>query len=136
IFSVVKSAHALAASYNALQNLHAYIRAQNDAEAKLFESQVPTFLGRTKNLKPLEVVRDIGGFPKGCESEFPTPTVFLHVLVRGQVDLDGESNKSRKKLDLAKMSSSKIQKVESQVDYELAVSANVRLADEKVRHDL
>ena len=54
-------------------------------------------------------------------------------MFQGQVDLDGEINKCEKKLALAKMNLSKIEKVESQADYESTVPANVRLAnDEKV----
>ena len=53
--------------------------------------------------------------------------------MQGQVDIDGEINKREKKLALAKMNLSKIEKVESQADYESTVPANVRLAnDEKV----
>ena len=59
-----------------------YIRAETDAEAQLFQSQIPTFLALTKNLKSLEVVRDINGVPEGCGSEVLTPTIFVHVLVR------------------------------------------------------
>lgn len=59
-----------------------YIRAEKDADAQLFQSQVPTFLALTKNLKSLEVVRDFSGVPEGCGSEVLTPTIFVHVLVR------------------------------------------------------
>lgn len=59
-----------------------YIRAEKDAEAELFQSQVPTFLALTKNCKTVEVVRDIAGVPSGCGSEVLTPTTFVHVLVR------------------------------------------------------
>ena len=51
------------------------------------------------------------------------------------MDLDGEIIKCEKKLALAKMNLSKIEKVESQADYESTVPANVRLAnEEKVSH--
>ena len=59
-----------------------YIRAETDAEAALFQSQVPTFLALTKNCKSAEVVRDLTGVPAGCGSEVLTPTIFVHVLVK------------------------------------------------------
>ncbi|KAI0808098.1 tRNA synthetases class I-domain-containing protein [Fomes fomentarius] len=136
VFSAVKSSRALAASYNIQQNLHVYIRAESDAEAQLFQSQVPTFLALTKNCKSAEVVRDISGVPAGCGSEVLTPTIFVHVLVRGQVDIDGEINKCEKKLALARMNLSKVEKVESQAEYETTVPANVRLANEEKRKTL
>ena len=126
-----------------------YIRAETSTEAELFTSQVPTFLALTKNCKSVEVVRDISGVPEGCGSEVLTPTIFTHILVRvcflcflflcpcplptspqGQVDLDGEINKCEKKLALAKMNLSKIEKIEAQGDYESTVPENVRLANE------
>ncbi len=54
-------------------------------------------------------------------------------MLQGQVDLDGEIHKCEKKLALAKMNLSKVEKFESQADYETTVPENVRLAnDEKV----
>ncbi len=55
-------------------------------------------------------------------------------LQQGQVDIEAEINKCEKKLALAKMNLSKVEKVESQADYESTVPANVRQAnEEKVR---
>ncbi|RPD79692.1 hypothetical protein L226DRAFT_177393 [Lentinus tigrinus ALCF2SS1-7] len=136
VFSAVKSSRALAASYNIQQGLHVYIRAEKDAEAELFKSQIPTFLALTKNCKSVEVVHNIGGIPAGCGSELLTPTIFVHVLVKGQVDIDAEINKYEKKLALTKMNLSKVEKVESQADYESTVPANVRLANEEKRKTL
>ncbi|TFK80279.1 hypothetical protein K466DRAFT_504183 [Polyporus arcularius HHB13444] len=136
VFSAVKSSRGLAASYNIQQGLHVYIRAETDADAELFKSQVPTFLALTKNCKSVEVVRDISGVPEGCGSELLTPTIFVHVLVKGQVDIEAEINKCEKKLALAKMNLSKVEKVESQADYESTVPANVRLANEEKRKTL
>ena len=64
----------------------------------------------------------------------PADLCVFHRWFQGQVDLDGEINKCEKKLALAKMNLSKIEKFESQADYETTVPENVRLAnDEKVR---
>lgn len=62
-----------------------YIRAEKDAEAELFKSQVSTFLALTKNCKSVEVVRDVSGVPAGCGSELLTPTIFVHVLVKVRI---------------------------------------------------
>ena len=56
--------------------------------------------------------------------------IFLPTIPQGQVDLDGEINKCEKKLALAKMNLSKIEKIEAQGDYETTVPANVRSANE------
>ncbi|KAH9932026.1 tRNA synthetases class I-domain-containing protein [Epithele typhae] len=133
VFSAVKASRALAAAYNVQQNLQVFMRAEKEDEAELFASQIPTFLALTKSCKSVDVVRDIGGVPAGCGSELLTQTIFTHILVRGQVDIDAEVNKCEKKLAIAKMSLSKIQKIESQADYESTVPENVRLANEERR---
>ncbi|PIL34299.1 hypothetical protein GSI_03074 [Ganoderma sinense ZZ0214-1] len=63
-----------------------------------------------------------------------TPTIFVHVLVRGQVkvDLYGEINKCEK-LALTKMNLSKMEKFESQPDYETTVPENVLLINDEKR---
>ena len=53
------------------------------------------------------------------------------------MDLDGEIIKCEKKLALARMNLSKIEKVELQADYDSTVPANVRVAnEEKVGYDI
>ena len=53
------------------------------------------------------------------------------LYAQGQVDIDGEINKCEKKLALAQMNLSKIEKVEQQADYEATVPENVRLGNEE-----
>ncbi|KAI1787524.1 hypothetical protein LXA43DRAFT_1064335 [Ganoderma leucocontextum] len=62
VFSAFKSARALGASYNILSN---------DTGAQLFQSQAPTILALTTNLKSREVVRSIRGAPEYCRSGSP-----------------------------------------------------------------
>jgi valyl-tRNA synthetase len=107
---------------------------QNDPEATLLESQVPTIVALTKGCKSAQVVRSASEIPEGCGAIVVTSTVTVHTLVRGLVDLDVEIAKCDKKLDLARMNLAKIVKVESQPDYTETVPENVRLANEdKVR---
>jgi valyl-tRNA synthetase len=112
-----------------------FLHVQNDAEAALFESQLPTIVALTKGCKSAKAVRSLSEIPEGCGAEVVTSSVTLHTLVRGLVDLDVEIGKCDKKLNLAKMNLAKIVKVESQPDYLQTVPENVRLANEdKVRH--
>jgi valyl-tRNA synthetase len=126
---------------------------QSDADAQLFESQLPTIVTLTKGGKSAKVIRDTSELPDGCGSTVVTATIAVHTLVKvslvqrgfrtfrdvdilmkGLVDLDVEISKCDKKLDLAKLNLSKVLKVESQADYQATVPENVRLAnEEKVR---
>lgn len=107
---------------------------QNDIEAALFETQLPTIVALIKGCKSAKVVRSLNEIPEGCGASVVTSTITVHTLVRGLVDLDVEIAKCDKKLDLAKLNLAKIVKVESQADYAETVPENVRLANEdKVR---
>ncbi|KAF9810262.1 hypothetical protein IEO21_07030 [Rhodonia placenta] len=136
VFSAIKTGRSLAASYNLQSDLQLFVRVQSENEVALFESQVPTILALTKHGKSVKVVRTPEDIPAGCGSAVLTPTVVLHVLVRGQVDLDAEIVKCQKKLDFARLNLDKILKTESQPDYENVVAANVRLFNEEKRRTL
>jgi valyl-tRNA synthetase len=51
--------------------------------------------------------------------------------VQGLIDPDAELAKCEKKLNLARLNLQKIEKVESQPEYETTVPENVRLANEE-----
>jgi len=132
-FSAVKTGRSLAASYGLQNDIQLFIQVQEDREAKLFDSQAATIVTLIKGCKRVKVVRDIGDVPAGCGSEILTPTVVIHVLVRGLIDFDVEIAKCEKKLGLVRLNLEKIRKVESQPDYEETVPENVRLINEDKR---
>ncbi|TFK71398.1 hypothetical protein BDN72DRAFT_958079 [Pluteus cervinus] len=136
VFSAIKTGRSLAASYNLQSDIQLFIFAQTDKEARLFESQIPTILALTKGGKSAKLVRDLSEIPAGCGGSVVTPTLAVHTLVRGLVDLDVEISKCDKKLDLARLNLQKVVKVESQADYATTVPENVRLANEDKRKTL
>ncbi|PFH46539.1 hypothetical protein AMATHDRAFT_69603 [Amanita thiersii Skay4041] len=136
VFTALKAGRSLAASYSLQSDIQLFYYIQNDAEAVLFESQLPTIVALTKGCKSANVVRSLSEIPAGCGGSVVTPTVAIHVLVKGLVDLDAEIGKCDKKLDLAKLNLSKVIKAESQSDYMVAVPENVRLANEDKRKTL
>ncbi|OBZ72804.1 Valine--tRNA ligase, mitochondrial [Grifola frondosa] len=131
IFSAIKAGRGLASSYNIQNHLHLFVRAQTDAEASLFESQIPTMTALTKNCKSINVVRDLSSVPAGCGAAVLTSTIVMHILVRGQVDLYAEIVKCEKKLVIARINLEKIRKTEALPDYAETVPENVRLSNEE-----
>ncbi|KZS93907.1 hypothetical protein SISNIDRAFT_474035 [Sistotremastrum niveocremeum HHB9708] len=126
ILKAIHASRSLAASYNLQSDLQIFLHVQNDEEATLFTSQLPTISALIKGCKSVDVVRDVAKIPAGCGSSLLTPTVTVHLLVKGLVDLDQEIAKCDKKLDLAKMNEEKLLKTINQPDYENAVPENVR----------
>ncbi|KAH9916527.1 tRNA synthetases class I-domain-containing protein [Fomitopsis serialis] len=133
VYDVVRSGRSLAASYNLQKDAQLFVRVESDKEAALIEGQVPTLLALMKNFKTAKIVRTIEEIPAGCGSDVISPTTVAYILVRGQVDLDNEINKSEKKLDLARINLDKTRKAESHPDYEQTVPADVRAANEEKR---
>ncbi|TFK27106.1 valine-tRNA ligase [Coprinopsis marcescibilis] len=136
VFSTLKAGRSLAASYNLQNDIQLFIQVQTDADAQLFQSQIPTIVALTKGCKSAEVIRDVSELPAGCGGDAVTSSIAVHALVRGLVDLDVEVAKCTKKLELAKLNLGKILKVESQADYEETVPANVRLANDEKKNTL
>ncbi|KAJ3564931.1 hypothetical protein NP233_g7968 [Leucocoprinus birnbaumii] len=133
VFSTLRTGRSLAASYNLQSNIQFFIHVQNDTEASLLETQVPTIVALTKGCKSAIVVRSTNEIPEGCGASIVTASVAVHTLVRGLVDLDVEIAKCDKKLDLARLNLAKIVKVEAQPDYGETVPENVRLTNEEKR---
>ncbi|KAF7969993.1 hypothetical protein HWV62_25422 [Athelia sp. TMB] len=133
VFSALKTGRSLAASYSLQSDIQLFIQVQTEQEAALFQSQTPTIVALTKGCKSATVVRDVQAIPAGCGSTVLSPTVVVHVLVRGLVDLDNEIAKAEKKIGLAQMNLTKLQKVISQPNYEETIPANVREANDEKR---
>jgi valyl-tRNA synthetase len=55
---------------------------QSDADAQLFESQLPTIVTLTKGGKSAKVIRDTSELPDGCGSTVVTATIAVHTLVK------------------------------------------------------
>jgi len=122
---------------------------QDDVEAALLGSQLPTIVALTKGCKSAIVVRNLSDIPAGCGAAVVTPTVAVHVLVKvslrdmdiwsdevkgerqGLVNLEAEISKCDKKLDLARLNLAKVIKVESQPDYLVTVPEDVRASNEE-----
>ncbi|KAJ7714328.1 tRNA synthetases class I-domain-containing protein [Mycena olivaceomarginata] len=133
VFNTLKTGRSLAASYNLQSDIQLFLHIQTDEEAALFESQVSTIVALTKGCKSAKVVRELKDIPEGSGGTVVTPTIAVHALVRGLVDLDVEIAKCDKKLDLAKLNLQKIVKLESQPDYAATVPANVQAANSEKR---
>jgi len=136
VFSTLKTGRSLAASYNLQSDIQFFIQVQSSQEAALFSPQCSTIVALTKGCKSAKVVRDQNEIPDGCGSAVVTPSVLVHTLVRGLVDLDKEIAKCEKKLELARLNLQKILKIQSQPDYEETVPANVRTANDDKRKTL
>jgi len=136
LFNAIRAGRSLAASYNLQSDIQIFLHVRDGAEAALFESQKGVITTLTKGCKSVEVIREASEIPPGCGSTVLTPTIGVHILVRGLVDLDAEIAKCEKKLQLAQLNLDKVRKVEAQADYVETVPENVRSINEDRRKTL
>ncbi|KAF8737658.1 hypothetical protein AX14_012535 [Amanita brunnescens Koide BX004] len=136
VFNVLKTGRSLAASYSLQNDIQLFYYIQDDVEAALLGSQVATIVTLTKGCKNATIVRELADIPAGCGAAVVTPTVAVHVLVKGLVNLEAEISKCDKKLDLARLGLAKIVKVEAQPDYLETVPEGVRHGNEEKRKTL
>ncbi|KAF9476104.1 hypothetical protein BDN70DRAFT_995902 [Pholiota conissans] len=136
VFTTLKTARSLAASYNLQNDIQFFIQVRTDEEEHLFTPQMATIVALSKGCKSAKVVRDLADVPAGCGSAVVIPSVIVHTLVRGLVDLDIEIAKCDKKLDFARMNLQKVVKLESQPEYEETVPENVRTVNTEKRKTL
>ncbi|PBL02897.1 hypothetical protein ARMGADRAFT_981815 [Armillaria gallica] len=129
VFAVLKAGRSLAASYNLQSDIQFFIHAQDDA--RLIGGQLPTMVALTKGCKSAVVVSDSKDVPAGCGSSVVIKSIVIYTLVRGLVDLDREIAKCEKKLDIARLSLSKLAKFENET-----LPENVRLANEEKKKTL
>ncbi|CAE6413283.1 unnamed protein product [Rhizoctonia solani] len=121
VFNVIKQSRSLAAQYNVQSNIQIFISSTLPEEADMITTQTPTISSLIKGCKSSTVTSDI---PEGCGSVVLSPTLTVHLLVKGMVDLDAEVSKLDKKLGLAQMSADKIRKLQEQPDYEKNLPEN------------
>ncbi|ELU39273.1 valine-tRNA ligase [Rhizoctonia solani AG-1 IA] len=123
VFGIIKQSRSLAAQYNVQSNIQVFISSTSAEEAAMITTQTPTISSLIKGCKSATVTSDV---PEGCGSVVLSPTLTVHLLVKGMVDLDAEVSKLEKKLGLAQMSADKIRKLQEQPDYEKNLPENVR----------
>ncbi|KAJ7771844.1 tRNA synthetases class I-domain-containing protein [Mycena metata] len=136
VFQALKAGRSLAASYNLQTNVNLFFHAQSDEETELLQSQLPIIISLTKGCSSATIVRELKDVPDGCGGAVVTPSISVHVLVRGLIDIDVEIVKREKKTQMAQSTLQKIIMIQSQPEYTETVPANVRLGNEEKRKTL
>lgn len=113
-----------------------FVQASNDAALETCDAEISSIKTLSgKKVKTMEVLRPDAPRPAGCVSYPVSTSAAVFLLVKGRVDMDAEIAKAQKKLDKAKSSIQRQEKILLEPGYKAKVSGAVygleeqRLAD-------
>ncbi|KAI8927212.1 hypothetical protein BC831DRAFT_453206 [Entophlyctis helioformis] len=127
--AVAAGARSLLTEYNIRSNASVYVEVASDAHRELIASQSAIIRGLTRGIKTLETVAHGAAAPSGCALQTISSAATVHLLVRGQLDIDVEIAKLHTKLGKVQALSAALEKVMAGDGYAARVKAEVKEAD-------
>lgn len=124
ILESVKTSRSILAQFGILKEGKVIV--ESEAHYDLFVDQKDSIVSLIKAIKEVDVVKSASEVPEGCVLGSVTPETNVHVLVKGQVDLDAEIAKVHKKLEKATHFKKNLEKAVSVKDYEVKVKQEVQ----------
>jgi valyl-tRNA synthetase len=107
-----------------------YIRASNIELAKTLDQETQSIITLAKGVSEVKVLQGTDELPHGCALNTVTEEINVHLLVKGQVDIDAEVQKLQKKIANVDKSKHGLVKKMNVPDYENKVPADVREAND------
>lgn len=108
VLDITKGARSLLSQYNILKNGQVFLESSDAATAKIASEQQDSIVSLIKGVEKITIVKDASEIPSGCALQAINTTTTVHVLVKGQVDLDAEIAKVAKKLSNAQDNQKKV----------------------------
>ncbi|KAL6949099.1 valine--tRNA ligase [Hanseniaspora vineae] len=124
VLDTIKASRSVFAKYNILKNGKLYIESASFHE--IFESQKTSIVSLIKAIDEVAVFDKNDKIPEGCVLESVNADVNVHILVKGQVDIDSEITKTEKKLEKIVKSKQSIEKTISSKDFTEKASEDVK----------
>ena len=108
VLEITKGARSLLSQYNILKNGQVYIETTDDKVRSIVKDQQDSIVALIKGVEKIDVLGAGEAVPSGCALNGVSATTNVHVLVKGQIDLDAEIGKVSKKLSNVKDLQSKL----------------------------
>ncbi|EGV61631.1 hypothetical protein CANTEDRAFT_94516 [Yamadazyma tenuis ATCC 10573] len=102
ILEIAKGARSVLAQYNILKNAKVYVECQDSQILAIADSQKESIVSLIKGVETIKVVSSGAEVESGCALQSINKQCTVHVLVKGQIDLDAEITKVEKKLTTIK----------------------------------
>lgn len=128
ILDITKSIRSLLAQYDIIKNGQVYIEALNDETFSIATVQQALIVSLIKGVNKVTVVKNAADVPSGCGAGAVNSSVNVHVLVKGQIDIDEQISKISKKLEKATKSKENTEKLVNAKDFSQKASQEVQKA--------
>lgn len=98
VLEITKGARSLLSQYNILKNGQVYVESTDANVRSIAKDQEDSIVSLIKGVEKIQVLAAGEAVPSGCALNGVTASTNVHVLVKGQIDLDAEIAKVNKKL--------------------------------------
>ncbi|RKP29809.1 hypothetical protein METBISCDRAFT_17810 [Metschnikowia bicuspidata] len=98
VLDITKGARSLLSQYNILKNGQVYVELSNAVFRETCLRQKDSIISLIKAVDHIHVLGDGETVPSGCALNWINATTTVHVMVKGQIDIDAEISKVQKKL--------------------------------------
>lgn len=109
VLEITKGTRSVLAQYGILKNGQVYVESTDASTVKIAEEQQDSIVSLIKGVEKISVVGSVSDVPAGCAVQSINNATTVHVLVKGQIDLDAEIAKVEKKLANTKEFEAKVQ---------------------------
>ena len=89
----------LLSQYNILKNGQVYVESSNESINNIASEQQDSIVSLIKGVEKIDIVKKAEEVPSGCALQAINTECTVHVLVKGQINLDTEISKVNKKLN-------------------------------------
>lgn len=117
LLEITKGARSLLSQYGILKNGSIFVESSKKTISEMAAKEQDSIVSLIKAVEQIKVVESKSDLPDGCALLAISPECNVHLLVKGQVDLDQEINKTQVKMDKAEKSRSNIIKTMQSKDY-------------------
>ncbi|GEQ70170.1 hypothetical protein JCM33374_g3846 [Metschnikowia sp. JCM 33374] len=99
VLNITKGARSLLSQYNILKNGQVYVESSDATVREICKDQKDSIVSLIKGVEKIDVLEAGAEVPSGCALNGVSATTNVHVLVKGQIDIDAEISKVSKKLN-------------------------------------
>ncbi|CCE89040.1 Piso0_001838 [Millerozyma farinosa CBS 7064] len=108
VLEITKSTRSVLAQYNILKNGQVFVESSSPEVYRIVSEQQDSIVSLIKGVNKITVVSSGSDVPAGCALQSVNPQCTVHVLIKGQIDIDAEITKVTKKLAQMKDLSAKL----------------------------